>query len=384
MITAPEIELAYSPTDGEIAFNNLESARRQSWSKFWLDPLRPSTAEYIVELEQLTLQFVGDPGALDRLERLVNRLDRVDADSPHTYLIHAQVASTAHRFTEARRYLSQITDYAELRAPIKRLSLNIDQACGTELEAVLEARQRIAAESERLEELVPLGALYADLREFDLADRVYRRALNGYRDTSPFSVAWVCFQLGVLWGEQVPETQLSLAAAWYQKAIRYLPGYAKARIHMAEVYLRRELPTDAEAVLISAVSSGDPEVSWRLADVLVTMGRFAEAEKQMLVARSGFEALLDKYLLAFADHGVEFYAGSGNDRQRAFELAMINVANRPTLRAFEQACETAVAAGETDRAAEILAAAKARWGGTRAFASSQLAEVLVKESTSEG
>ena len=56
-----------------------------------------------------------------------------------------------------------------------------------------------------MEDLVPLGALLADLGEFDEADRIYRQALREYRDVSPFAVAWVCFQLGVLWGELVPE-----------------------------------------------------------------------------------------------------------------------------------------------------------------------------------
>ena len=51
------------------------------------------------------------------------------------------------------------------------------------------------------------------------------------------------------------------------------------------------------------------------------MGRPADAEAQMQAARSGFEALLEKHLLAFADHGAEFYSGSGNDARRAFELA---------------------------------------------------------------
>jgi hypothetical protein len=43
------------------------------------------------------------------------------------------------------------------------------------------------------------------------------------------------------------------------------------------------------------------------------------------------------HLLAFADHAAEFYAGSGNDRRRALELARANAANRPTLRAITQA-----------------------------------------------
>jgi hypothetical protein len=52
--------------------------------------------------------------------------------------------------------------------------------------------------------------------------------------------------------------------------------------------------------------------------------------------RLGFETLLERHPLAFADHAAEFYAGSGNDRRRALELARANVANRPTRRAIEQ------------------------------------------------
>ena len=151
----------------------------------------------------------------------------------------------------------------------------------------------------------------------------------------------------------------------------------KARVHLAEIYLQCQSAKNAEDLLIPALSSGDPEASWRLSDVLVTTGRFAEAERQMKAAQSGFDTLLGKYLLAFADHGAEFYSGSGNDFKRAFELASVNLANRPTLRAFEQGYETAVAAGRPEKAAEILGAAKNRWGMTSAFELSPLAECRV-------
>lgn len=384
MIEAPEIELAYTLTDGEIAVNNLESARRHSWSRFWSDPMRPGIAESIVEQEQLTAQFVGDMGALDRLDTLAQSLARVDATSRRTTLIRAQIASMGHRFTEAKRHLDEIGDWGELSDAANHLSLSIDQACGTDLEAVLEARRRMASNSKRLEDLVPLAALHADLREFDEADQIYQQSLKEYEDSSPFAVAWVCFQLGVLWGELVAEAQSTRAAYWYRKAIEYLPSYVKARVHLAELYLGCGRTKDAEAMLIAAIPSDDPEVHWRLADVLVKLGRVADAEVQMHTARSGFEALLEKHLLAFADHGAEFYSGSGNDARRAFELGNINLVNRPTLRAFEQAYAAAVAAGESEQSTQILAAAKKRWGATNAFRLSQLAEAHADQSGCKG
>jgi tetratricopeptide (TPR) repeat protein len=374
MIEAPEINLVYALTDGDIAVNNLQSARQWAWSRFWREPSRPGIAEYIVEQEQLTAQFSGDLSALDRLETLADHLDLAHAESPRIALIHAQVASIAHRFADARCYLAKAADCRESPDAANRLSLSIDQACGTRLDAVLEARKRMAAQSGRLEDLVPLGALHADLRDFDEADRIYQRALREYRDTSPFAVAWVCFQLGVLWGELVPETQLGRAARWYWAAIEYLPGYVKARVHLAELFCGCGRTGDAQALLMPAVSSGDPEVRWRLADAMVAMGRFAEAKVEREAARSGFQGLLGKHLLAFADHGAEFYSGSGNNAKMAFELASVNLANRPTLRAFEQAYKTAVAADLPERAAAILAAAKNRWGTTNAFRFSPIAE----------
>jgi tetratricopeptide (TPR) repeat protein len=372
VIATPEIDLAYPLTDGEIAFNNLESARRQSWSKFWLDPLRPGVAEYIVEQEQLTLQFAGDPGALDRLGILINQLARVDAESARTALIQAQLMSMTHRFAEARGFLAQGDGSGTLAVEANRLSLSIDQACGTRLDAVLETRRRMAAESGRLEDLVPLGALLADLGAFDEADRVYYRALSEYQGVSPFAFAWVCFQLGVLWGELVPEAQSNRAAQWYRKAIEYLPCYVKARVHLAEIYSRCGRMKDAEGLLSPAIPSGDPEVFWRLADVFFEVGRRGEEEVYMEAARSGFELLLGKHLLAFTDHGAEFYFASGYDVQGAFELATINLVNRPTLRAYEQAYATAVGAGKSDASSEILAAAENCWGGTLAFRVSHL------------
>jgi hypothetical protein len=138
----------------------------------------------------------------------------------------------------------------------------------------------------------------------------------------------------------------NLAAHWYRRAIAYLPGYVKARVHLAEIYLGQDRVGDAQALLVPALASPDPEVAWRLADVLLAQERFEEAEMQLDAARRGFDALLRKHLLAFADHGAEFYAGSGNDGQRALELARVNVANRPTRRALELAHAIAAAIQE--------------------------------------
>jgi tetratricopeptide (TPR) repeat protein len=320
-------------TDGTIAANNLESAREAAWSRFWRTPGEPGLAECILEQEQLVLQFLGDHGALARMETLADQIAREDADPARTALVQAQVASNAHRFTDARSFLAHAESGGAPPEATARLSLAIDQATGTRPGAVLAAR-RDSATRGGLENLVPLGALLADLGEFEQADDVYHRALREYGDVSPFAPAWVCFQLGMLWGELAAERDPNRAARWYEHAIAYVPGYVKARVHLAEIYLQQSRPADAYAALVPVIASGDPEVSWRLADALVAMGRPTEADAHMQTARSGFEALLQDYELAFADHGTAFYNGSGNDVAKARELARVNYANRPTSRAL--------------------------------------------------
>ena len=131
----------FRTTDGEIAIANLNSARLRSWSQFYQDPQRPGIAETVLENEQLTAQFASDLSALDRLESLAEQLAQLDASSPRAALIQAQVASALHRFSDARHHLAQASLGGAPSAEVKRVMLNIDQACGTNLNAVLDERR---------------------------------------------------------------------------------------------------------------------------------------------------------------------------------------------------------------------------------------------------
>jgi tetratricopeptide (TPR) repeat protein len=370
---ALELDSAITPTtDGKIAIINLESARRRSWTRFFEHPARDGVAEAVVEHEQLALQFVGDVSALDRVELVATRLSQVDVASARLSLIQVQLASMAHRFCDARHYLAQAESSGAPTADVDRLRLNIDQACWVNLDVVLDARSRIASETHGLEDFVALGSLLADLRDFVAADRAFKQALRAYRDVSPFPIARACFQLGKLWGELASQPDPALAARWYRQAIAVLPMYTQARVHLAEICSAKKKFSEAEALLRPVEAIGDPEVVWRLADALAAQGKFEHSELCMKAAHSGYESLLDRHLLAFADHAAEFYAGSGNDYRKALQLARVNAHNRATLRALEQAHDIAVSADDVAAARELLSEAVERWGHTSAFALSSL------------
>jgi tetratricopeptide (TPR) repeat protein len=222
------------------------------------------------------------------------------------------------------------------------------------LDKVLAARSKRAERTKGWAELVPLGALLADLGEFDEAEATYRRALREYGDVSPFAPAWVCFELGMLWGERVGIPRPDLAAQWYRTSIHYLPCYVMARVHLAEILLQQSRIEEARSFLAPAIASGNPEVCWRLAEVAEAASEGSEAASLLEAARSGFESLLTRHPLAFADHATEFYLTGGGDPARALQLARLNLANRPTVRAHELALEAARAAGDTCVSAEVV------------------------------
>jgi hypothetical protein len=90
-------------------------------------------------------------------------------------------------------------------------------------------------------------------------------------------------------------------------------------------------------------------VRWRLAEA--AQGNARDSEAHLRAARSQFDFLVERHLLAFADHGAELYAGSGNDLRRALDLARVNIANRLTLRAFEQGYAVAMSGGPREHLA---------------------------------
>ena len=219
--------------------------------RFAQDPRLPGAAEAIVYNENLAAQFLGDLDALDRLEALALQFARVD-DSSRAALVQAEIASTVHRFADARDHLARAASLGAPREEIDRHLLSIDQACGVELDTVLAARRRIAAAKGRLEDLVPLGAVLADLERFAEAELSIGR--RSPRTTTFRHSRWRGFVFSsACCGESSSPRQTNRAALWYRRAIAYVPGYVKARVHLAEIYASQGQPSDAEALLMPAL-----------------------------------------------------------------------------------------------------------------------------------
>jgi tetratricopeptide (TPR) repeat protein len=362
-------------TAGEIAIGNHESCLERCWEVLRRGPDRPGTIGQIIDEEHRRSHFLGDVTALDRLAALSTDIQAADPLSAEAHLCAARIAAMLHRFEEATSLLVKAEALGAPDGEMAYVRLTIDQALGLDLEAVLAERLELAGRNRRLQDLVPIGAVLVDLGAYEDADRAYVEAITGYRDLSPFPLAWVCFQLGTLWGELAPDPDLERASRYYRQALAYVPSYTHALVHLAEIELASGRPATAEALLLPALGSGDPEVAWRLSEVYAAQERTAEAETQRVAADVAFEALLARHELAFADHAAEFHLALG-DAKRALHLAKVNLRNRPTLRAFELAHAAAAAALDMEAASDVLMQARARLGHHSMFRRSTLAAAL--------
>ena len=71
----------------------------------------------------------------------------------------------------------------------------------------LSDRQLVAQESPSYKSLTELAAVQSALGQFEEAEASYAGALAIYQDVSPFKVAWVEFQRGVMWSEKAGRTK---------------------------------------------------------------------------------------------------------------------------------------------------------------------------------
>lgn len=349
-------------TDGELFTINMQSSLSHQWLLFQNYPERSGVLDSILDGESNMAQFFGDYTALDRLEKLANTLLIAHPDFASSHMLAARVNSARHYFLQANENLTRAKILGADAQEIRRIQLGIQQALGENLEAVLEQRQSLVRLNRTVENLVPLGALLADLGRYDAAHDTYLEALRSSVGLSPLGPAWTCFQLGFLWGELSADPDLEHAAYWYAHAVNYLPGYSHAAVHLAEIHLDHHEFDACHRLLASVLHSGDPEVRWRLSDLFTKQGHLSAASTEKEIARTMYEELLSRHELAFADHATEFYLGSGAHPERALQLSFINLNNRATKRAYSLALDAAQATGQQDIAEKLSRDAGAKWG----------------------
>jgi hypothetical protein len=139
------------------------------------------------------------------------------------------------------------------------------------------------------------------------------------------------FQVGVMW---MHSGNFDLARVHLNAARRYVPAYAQAQGHLAEV--EAELGNIEAAIALLCplgATSDDPDYAAQLARILADAGRAEDSHFWRQLAAARYEVLLALHPEAYADHAADFWLGAGADPGRALYLARVNFAIRPTRRA---------------------------------------------------
>ena len=315
-------------TSGAIAIANLDHQLAQA--------REPASR---IELLLARSRFLAD---YDALEEAVALAESLPADA-HGLLLRALVRAAAHRFdaalddlATARRARADTRQVDAQRASILIATGHADEALPLLQEAAA-AQPGYASHSALANACAALGR-YAE------ADRHYALALEDLHTTSPFPYAWIHFARGFMWSEQAGDPVRGEAE--YARALAYLPEFAVATVHKAELELGRgDVAPAATRLARIAEASGEPEALALLGTLRIRAGDAAAGRRFIDLAGRRYARLLHNQPLAFADHAAAFYLGPGADLERAWHWAARNLANRETPRAWAIASDAAVASG---------------------------------------
>ena len=322
-------------TSGAIAVANLSAQIDGQEQLLRRRPGAVPAMAALVELLQTRAQYTGSVGDFRRMERLGEEAVRSSPRDPQALLVRASTRAALHRFAAALSDLDAAGDDAA--APSLRAS--ILQAQGRNAEA-LELRRRAVREYANTRNLAALAAAEGAAGEFAGALRDFTAAERAYRDTSPFPLAWIDFQRGLVFERQ---GHLDDARAAYAAAADRLPQFAQAQAHLAGMLALRGDRKRAEAILRPLAGLDDPEYEGQLAGLLASS---EEGARLRASAAERYESLLRGFPEAFADHAARFFLAF--DPARALSLARLDVQVRPTLEAFDLALSAAVASGAID------------------------------------
>jgi tetratricopeptide (TPR) repeat protein len=343
-------------TRGDLALRNLSDHIDTLGKRAARAPLLLPEREQWVDLLLTRVQFTGSFADFDRAIEVAEGAVRDFGHHPRAFRTRARAASAVHRFDDAEKDLDSA---ARLGADVDAALASIRIAQGREIEAARAFARARVERAATLEHLGLLAAAEAALGEFDAADEHYGAALATLRDASPFPVAQLCFQRGMMWAEQAGNPERALP--YYVEAVRRLPGYVVANVHLAELEVelgRRDAAVERLRGIVD--HSADPEPRGLLGELLLAKDA-SDAAAQGLIqqARAAYQELLARHRGAFLDHAAEFFLGPGADASLASRLAQENLALRQTPRAYALAIEAALAAHDGPLACRLMQSARA-------------------------
>ncbi|HTG15492.1 MAG TPA: hypothetical protein VK747_09520 [Blastocatellia bacterium] len=329
-------------TDGTIALLNLRAQIDGLERDVRIGPASIESRVGLIDLITLHGLILGHIADYQRADEMAEQLVRDAATDGTAFVARARTRAVFHRFTDALDDIDRAERLGFDAESTNRDRAAIFQALGRYDEA-LGIRKEAADRRASFENVAALVGLYSEIGEIDAAQRHYAESFRRYRGVSPFPLALLDFQLGLMW---MNKGRLDDARTSFDTARRRVPAYAPAQGHLAEVEAELGEIESAVARLYSlAISSDDPDYAAQLARILGDAGRAPESRRWSRLAAARYDELVASHPEAFADHAAEFWLAAGANPDKALQLARMNIEIRKTPRAYDLLAR-AVAANE--------------------------------------
>lgn len=316
-------------TQGTIALRNLEAQ---------IEGLEPNSTPgfprveeraWLIDLLALRGSILGSIADYERALELAHLLVRDATTEAAAFLARARTRAVFHRFRDALDDLDVAERLAADAESVDRERAAVFQGLGRYEEASA-IREEDARRCPSFESLGALTTLCAELGDTERAERLHAESVRRYRGVSPLPLAMLDFQLGAMW---MHEGRLDRAREHLIAARRYVPAYAPAQGHFAEVEAELCHFDLARALLIPlATASDDPDYAAQLARICAHIDP-DDARYWRERAAARYDELIAAYPEAFADHAAEFWLAAGGDPRKALPLARMNLEIRKTPRA---------------------------------------------------
>jgi tetratricopeptide (TPR) repeat protein len=317
-------------TDGTIALLNLRAQIDGLEADVRLGHATVESRTGVIELITLRGLILGRIADYQRADEMAEQLVRDAATDGTAFVARARTRAVFHRFTDALDDIDRAERLGFDADSTNRDRAGIFQALGRYDEA-LAVREEAADRRASFENVAALVGLYAERGDSDGAERLYAESRRRYRGVSPFPLALLDFQLGLMW---MNKGRLDNARTSFDAARRRVPAYAPAQGHLAEVEAELGETESALARLHSlAASSDDPDYAAQLARILRDAG-CSQFQRWCRLAAARYDELVASHPEAFADHAAEFWLAAGANPDKALRLARMNIEIRKTPRAY--------------------------------------------------
>lgn len=318
MITPAAEACEPSTTSGTIAVLNLQAQINGLAGRTYLwRPARGQAASLLapvtdrallIDLIALRGHVLGCIADYELAAKLAEQLVRDAPDNGAALLARARTRANFHRFVQALADLdtARLTGVDATTLDDERAA--IYQAVGSYAHALV-LRHNAARRRPGFATMSALAALHAERAEVAEAERLFAEARRRYHGVSPFPVASLDVQRGLMW---LRADDLPAARTWFYAAWRRVPAYALALGNLAGVDAALGDTTAIDRLRSLASSSDDPQYAVSLAHFLDAAGHSQEAEHWRGGAAARYDELEARHPEAFPGRA----PGAGQRRTR--------------------------------------------------------------------